>query len=65
LPDTQLRTALSRLHGQAQTILLEHILEGKPLVQLARELDMPYPTVKAICRRALEKLRKELHDEFY
>ena len=66
VPDTQLRTALSRLRGQAQTILLEHILGDKSLVQLARELDMPYPTVKAIYSRALEKLRKELlYDEFY
>jgi len=65
LPDSQLHTVLSQLHGQVQTIVLEHILGDKSLVQLARELDMPYPTVKAIYRRALDKLRKELWDEFH
>ena len=65
LPGTQLHAALAQLRGHAQTILLEHILGDKSLVQLARELDMPYPTVKAIYRRALEKLRKELQDEFH
>ena len=66
VPDTQLHPALSQLRGQAQTILLKHVLGGVPLVQLARELDMPYPTVKSTYRRGLEKLRKELRsDEFY
>ena len=65
LPDAQLYAVVSHLRDQAQTIVLEHILADKPLVQLAQELDMPYPTVKAIYRRALEKLRKELRDEFH
>ena len=65
LPDAQLRAVLSQLPERTQLVLLEHILGDKPLIQIARELDMPYPTVKAIYRRALEKLRKELRDEFY
>ena len=66
LSETQLYTSLSQLRGEARIILLDHILQGKPLIQLARELSMPYPTIKANYRRALEKLRKELlRDEFY
>ena len=57
--------AMSQLREQAQKIVLEHILQDKSLIQLARELDMPYPTVSAMYRRALDKLRKELsHNEF-
>ena len=65
LVDTPLQAALSQLREQAQTILLEHILQDKPLQQIALELDMPYPTVGAIYRRALAKLRKELRDDLY
>ncbi|MDR2696257.1 MAG: sigma-70 family RNA polymerase sigma factor [Deltaproteobacteria bacterium] len=64
-PEELLQTALSQLREQTQVILLEHILQDKPLTQIARELGMPYPTVGAIYRRALEKLRKDLHDDFY
>ncbi|MCL2106419.1 MAG: sigma-70 family RNA polymerase sigma factor [Oscillospiraceae bacterium] len=64
--DDLLPRALAQLRAQSQQILLEHIVQGKPLVQLALELGLPYPTVCAIYRRALKKLREELlRDEFY
>ena len=66
LPDDLLPRALAQLREQAQAIILEHILQDKPLKQLALELGLPYPTVCAIYRRALKKLREELlRDELY
>ena len=66
LPDNLLSKALAQLREQAQTIVLEHILQDKLLKRLALELGLPYPTICAIYQRALDKLRKELlRNELY
>jgi DNA-directed RNA polymerase specialized sigma24 family protein len=61
--DSRLRQSLSCLRDVERTILLQHILQDKPLKWIADETKQPYPTVKSHYRRALEKLRKELAKE--
>ena len=61
--DMRLQQALSRLREQERLILFQYIFEEKPLKLIAEKISMPYPTVKSIYRRTLEKLRKELRKE--
>ena len=58
--DTRLQQALACLRDQERSILFLHILHARPLKLIASDLTMPYPTVKSIYHRSLEKLRKGL-----
>ena len=59
---TELRQGLVCLREVERSILFQHVLQDKPLKQIAEELDCPYSTVKSHYRRALEKLRKKLSE---
>jgi RNA polymerase sigma factor (sigma-70 family) len=65
ISDERLRLAIARLHEREQCILIQHAVNGNSLIRIAEEMAIPYPTVKSIYRRTLEKIRKELlNDEF-
>jgi len=57
--DVRLLQALSVLHKRERTVLIQHVLQGRSLKAIATEADMPYPTVKSLYRRAIQKIRKE------
>ena len=58
--DSNLQRAIDLLREQERLILTMHVLQEISLKLIADELSIPYPTVKSLYRRSLEKLRKEL-----
>jgi len=58
--DAKLQHAIDLLRKQERLILTMHVLQEISLKLIADELSIPYPTVKSLYRRSLEKLRKEL-----
>jgi len=63
--DSRLQKAFSALRDIERSVLVQHLLQDRTLKLIALEMSMPYPTVKSLYRRSLEKLREELmKDEF-
>ena len=63
--DIRLQRAFSGLRELERIIMTKHVLQDRPLKVIAQEMNLPYPTVKSLYRRGVEKMRKELaKDEF-
>ncbi len=57
-----LRVALKKVNGKERFIVLAHAVEGKPLTEIARELNMKYATVACQYYRTMKKLRQCLEE---
>ena len=60
IDDEQLARALNRLKERDRIIVFRRAVSGESFVKIALDMRMKYVTVKAIYRRSLEKLRKEM-----
>ncbi len=55
-----LRRALQMIRQQEREIVLEHIIEGKPFVEIAMERNMTYKAVTCLYYRIMKKLRDHI-----
>ena len=58
--DDQLAHALNGLKERDRIVVFRRAVSGESFVKIAMDMRMKYVTVKAIYRRSLEKLRKEM-----
>lgn len=58
--DAQLVRALDRLKERERIIVFRRAVSGESFVRIAAEMGLKYVTAKAIYRRSLEKIRKEM-----
>ncbi len=58
----QLAEALARLPDDQRNAVVWHHLQGRPLAEIARDLDRSRGAVGALLLRAMKKLRQLLHD---
>ena len=56
----QLSNALDKLKERDRMIVLRHAVSGESFVKIAEDMGVEYVNVKAIYRRSLEKIRKEM-----
>lgn len=60
IEDKCLRHALHKLKERDRTIVFRRAVSGESFVRIAAEMGLKYVTAKAIYRRSLEKIRKEM-----
>ena len=60
LEDELLCRALTRLREHERTIVFRRAVSEESFIKIAADMGLKYVTVKAIYRRSLEKLRKEM-----
>lgn len=66
ISDQYLCQALEKLKERDRTVVLKRAVSGESFLEIATDIGIPYVNVKAIYRRSLEKLRKEMRkNEFY
>ena len=58
--DESLYRALNRLKDHERTIVFRRAVSEESFIKIAADMGLKYVTVKAIYRRSLEKLRKEM-----
>jgi RNA polymerase sigma-70 factor (ECF subfamily) len=56
----QVRDAIQRLNDDQRLVIVMHHLEGKPVVDISRELNIPLGTVLSRLARGREALRRKL-----
>ena len=56
----QIKSVLSQLGQEQQEVIIWRYLDGLSIREIASILDKPEGTIRVICHRALEVLRKEL-----
>ncbi len=60
IEDEQLCRALNKLKERDRRIVFQRAVSGESFVKIAMDMGLKYVTVKAIYRRTLEKIRKEM-----
>jgi len=51
---------LNQLKDHERVIVFRRAVSEESFIKIAADMGLKYVTVKAICRRALEKIRKEM-----
>ena len=59
----QLKYALDRLKERERMIVFRRVLANESFIKIATDMGIAHVTVKAIYRRALEKIRKEMSEK--
>jgi RNA polymerase sigma-70 factor (ECF subfamily) len=59
---TNIKSALSRLNGDYQTVLIWHYIDDLPVPEIAKILNKPEGTVRVMLHRALNSLRSQVKE---
>ena len=60
IEDVRLSDVLNKLKERDRSIVFRRAVFAEPFIKIAADMGLKYVTVKAIYRRALEKIRKEM-----
>jgi sigma-70, region 4 len=60
IEDARLSDVLNKLRERDRSIVFRRAVFAEPFIKIAEDMGLKYVTVKAIYRRALEKIRKEM-----